>query len=216
MDVIKFLKERESTFVALITATSYLIVFLHEVGFSYFYSYPISLISIDISTMLFGLFFCSLLYAVLYFVYSSLMKGIDKYGILWYGLVSAITNRFHYWLITLLLYFILPIPPYYLFFACAFVLVLDYSFYSPNIFKTKRKAYINKLKENIYKREEEKGKVEIKNDFFSLFCMSFTIGILISCYGYSNAKEMKSFFVFEKDKQRYAIIKKYYSYIVAI
>ncbi|RTN88279.1 hypothetical protein [Enterobacter bugandensis] len=215
MDMVKFVKERESVLVALLTAFSYIIAYLYEIGFSFFYKFPASLITINISTMLFGIFFCSLLYAALHITFYSLMKGIDKFGIIWYGLTSALINRFTYWYITLLFYFILPLPPYTLFLACTCILALDYFTYSPNPFKTSRKEYIKILKENIIKETNKKEIKEIKKDFFSLFSISFSVGIMIACYGYSNAKETKEFFTFVKEGKQYAILKKYDNYVIA-
>lgn len=215
MDMIKFIKERDSLLVALLTAFSYIIAYLYELGFAFFYKFPATLISINISTMLFGIFFCSLLYAVLHIIFYSLMKGIDKFGIIWYGLISALINRFTYWYISLLFYFILPLPPYTLFFACTCILLFDFFTYSPNPFKTKKTEYIKILKENILKETKKEGDKEIKKDFFSLFCISFSVGIMIACYGYSNAKDMKEFYTFVKDGTQFAILKKYDSYVIA-
>ncbi|WP_431296456.1 hypothetical protein [Rahnella sp. PAMC 25559] len=211
--MIKFLLKKETLLVAILTLAGYLVGLLYEVGFSLYFKYPASFISVDIKSIIFGLI--SVL-ALLFFITAtiSVMDSLSRkfkgaralllYSTIYGGLL--IYCGLVYYMLTgsggIYLYGILIA-----YIACLLL-------FFPYGYKKKGITFEEGVKEVVIKMssQNDSAKSKEKKFFESVLAYSFmsaALGIFVVGVGSHFARMNQSFYTFYLEKTKYAIVGTY-------
>ncbi|MBG3131190.1 hypothetical protein I4674_15525 [Proteus mirabilis] len=212
----KFLSKKDTLLLALITGISYCTAYFYEYGYAKYFNYPEELISISVMTLIkTGLTLFMFLF-VLTAIINLISKRFDPKS----PIGSIITNLLSFFSLGLVICFILylvgdPSLKYYsliLMFFIVMILVCSFPFKNrkDGILKEMNKRIEKSIKNN----EINETKKDVLTDFISSCIILIILAFIITAMGTYIARTQISFYSFEKNNVKYAVVNKYDDFFI--
>lgn len=211
--MIKDLLNRETLLVAVLTLGGYLVGLLYEVGFSLYFRYPASFISVDIKSIFFGL----LSVALLLFFLTVIIKIMDDISRNFKGMRALILHSTIFGFILLycgLVFYLLTGKSGIYIYAvagayCIFLLLLYPFGYKKNGITLEEGVVKLAVKMYGSSKVKESKLSAIRESVIAYSFVCAAMGILVISVGTHFARVNESFYTFTYDSSKYAIVNTY-------